>query len=75
MTGTAALRPYFEIRLLPKSRLGKHEVDGGRVASGSDGGRPAFSHNEIEDAKQDELAAGCDVLLRAIIERANAPVS
>jgi hypothetical protein len=42
------LRPYFEIRLLPESCLGKHEVDGGRVDSGSDGGRPAFSHNEIE---------------------------
>jgi beta-ureidopropionase / N-carbamoyl-L-amino-acid hydrolase len=37
--------------------------------------KDGISHNEIEDAKQDELAAGCDVLLRAIIERANAPVS
>jgi N-carbamoyl-L-amino-acid hydrolase len=36
--------------------------------------KDGISHNEIEDAKQDELAAGCDVLLRAIIERANAPV-
>ena len=37
--------------------------------------KDGISHNEIEDAKQEELAAGCDVLLRAIIERANAPVS
>ena len=37
--------------------------------------KDGISHNEIEDAKQDELAAGCDVLLRAIIERANAPVA
>ena len=42
------MRPYFEIRLLPESRLGTHEVDGGRVDSGSDGGRPAFNHNKIE---------------------------
>ena len=35
--------------------------------------KDGISHNEIEDAKQDELAAGCDVLLRAIVERANAP--
>jgi N-carbamoyl-L-amino-acid hydrolase len=34
--------------------------------------KDGISHNEIEDAKQDDLAAGCDVLLRAIIERANA---
>jgi len=34
--------------------------------------KDGISHNEIEDAKQTELAAGCDVLLRAIIERANA---
>ena len=36
--------------------------------------KDGISHNEIEDAKQDDLAAGCDVLLRAMIERANAPV-
>jgi N-carbamoyl-L-amino-acid hydrolase len=34
--------------------------------------KDGISHNEIEDAKQTDLAAGCDVLLRAIIERANA---
>src|SRR5215468_10965778 len=34
--------------------------------------KDGISHNEIEDAKQEELAAGCDVLLRAMIERANA---
>jgi N-carbamoyl-L-amino-acid hydrolase len=36
--------------------------------------KDGISHNEIEDAKPVELAAGCDVLLRAVIERANAPV-
>jgi N-carbamoyl-L-amino-acid hydrolase len=34
--------------------------------------KDGISHNEIEDAKPEELAAGCDVLLRAVIERANA---
>lgn len=37
--------------------------------------KDGISHNEIEDAKPDELAAGCDVLLRAMLERANAPVN
>ncbi|MEA2780527.1 MAG: beta-ureidopropionase / N-carbamoyl-L-amino-acid hydrolase [Rhodospirillaceae bacterium] len=37
--------------------------------------KDGISHNEIEDAKQEDLAAGCDVLLRAIMERANAPAS
>jgi N-carbamoyl-L-amino-acid hydrolase len=37
--------------------------------------KDGISHNEIEDAKPDELAAGCDVLLRAIVERANAPAN
>jgi N-carbamoyl-L-amino-acid hydrolase len=32
-----------------------------------------ISHNEIENATKDDVAAGCDVLLRAMIERANAP--
>lgn len=31
-----------------------------------------ISHNEIENATKDDVAAGCDVLLRAMIERANA---
>ncbi|HXH74551.1 MAG TPA: Zn-dependent hydrolase [Bacteriovoracaceae bacterium] len=30
-----------------------------------------ISHNEIENAKQEDVAAGCNVLLRAIVERAN----
>ncbi len=34
--------------------------------------KDGISHNEIEDATQGDLAAGCDVLLRAMIERANA---
>jgi len=34
--------------------------------------KDGISHNEIEDAKKDDLAAGCDVLLRAMVERANA---
>jgi N-carbamoyl-L-amino-acid hydrolase len=31
-----------------------------------------ISHNEIEDADKADIAAGCDVLLRAIVDRANA---
>ena len=31
-----------------------------------------ISHNEIENAKQEDIAAGCSVLLRAMVERANA---
>jgi beta-ureidopropionase / N-carbamoyl-L-amino-acid hydrolase len=31
-----------------------------------------ISHNEIENATAEDLAAGCDVLLRAMVERANA---
>ena len=29
-----------------------------------------ISHNEIEDAKLDDLTAGCNVLLNAVLERA-----
>jgi N-carbamoyl-L-amino-acid hydrolase len=29
-----------------------------------------ISHNEIENAKPEDLAAGCDVLLNVILERA-----
>jgi N-carbamoyl-L-amino-acid hydrolase len=32
-----------------------------------------ISHNEIEAAKPDDLAAGCQVLLDAMLRRANAP--
>ena len=31
-----------------------------------------ISHNEIENAKQEDIAAGCSVLLGAMVERANA---
>jgi len=31
-----------------------------------------ISHNEIEDAKPDDLAAGCTVLLNALLEVADA---
>ena len=31
-----------------------------------------ISHNEIENATRDDCGAGCDVLLRAMVERANA---
>jgi N-carbamoyl-L-amino-acid hydrolase len=31
-----------------------------------------ISHNEVENARPEDLAAGCDVLLQAIIARANA---
>lgn len=34
--------------------------------------KDGISHNEAEYAKPEDLAAGCDVLLRAILERANA---
>jgi N-carbamoyl-L-amino-acid hydrolase len=37
--------------------------------------KDGISHNEIESAKKEDLAAGCDVLLRAMIERANAVAS
>jgi N-carbamoyl-L-amino-acid hydrolase len=35
--------------------------------------KDGISHNEIEDAEPRDLAAGCAVLLSAIVERANAP--
>jgi N-carbamoyl-L-amino-acid hydrolase len=31
-----------------------------------------ISHNEIEDAKPDDLTAGCNVLLNAVLDRADA---
>ena len=31
-----------------------------------------ISHNEIEDAKPDDLTAGCNVLLNAVLETTNA---
>jgi N-carbamoyl-L-amino-acid hydrolase len=31
-----------------------------------------ISHNEIENATREDCGAGCDVLLRAMVERANA---
>jgi N-carbamoyl-L-amino-acid hydrolase len=35
--------------------------------------KDGISHNEIEDAQPAHLAAGCNVLLHAMLERANAP--
>jgi len=35
--------------------------------------KDGISHNEIEDAHPDDLAAGCAVLYEALLERANAP--
>ena len=32
--------------------------------------RTGISHNEIENARPEHLAAGCNVLLHAMIERA-----
>jgi N-carbamoyl-L-amino-acid hydrolase len=32
--------------------------------------KDGISHNEIEDAKAEHLAAGCNVLLHAMLERA-----
>ena len=34
-----------------------------------------ISHNEIEDAKPDDLTAGCAVLLNAVLDRADGAVS
>jgi N-carbamoyl-L-amino-acid hydrolase len=34
--------------------------------------KEGVSHNELEDAKPEHLAAGCDVLLRAMLARAGA---
>ncbi|MBV9815953.1 MAG: Zn-dependent hydrolase, partial [Alphaproteobacteria bacterium] len=34
-----------------------------------------ISHNEIEDAKSEDLTAGCNVLLNAVLDRANAVTS
>jgi len=31
-----------------------------------------ISHNEIEDAKPDDLTAGCNVLLNAVLDTADA---
>ena len=31
-----------------------------------------ISHNEIEDAKPEDLTAGCNVLFNAVLDRANA---
>ena len=32
-----------------------------------------ISHNEIENATPSDIAAGCNVLLQAMVERANSP--
>jgi N-carbamoyl-L-amino-acid hydrolase len=32
--------------------------------------KDGISHNEIEDATKDDVAAGCNVLLQAILEKA-----
>ena len=37
--------------------------------------KDGISHNEIEDAKPEHIAAGCDVLLHAMLERAGASAS
>jgi N-carbamoyl-L-amino-acid hydrolase len=34
-----------------------------------------ISHNEIEDAKPEDLTAGCNVLLNAVLECADAPLN
>jgi N-carbamoyl-L-amino-acid hydrolase len=35
--------------------------------------KDGISHNEIESAEPDHVAAGCNVLLRAMVERAMDP--
>ena len=37
--------------------------------------KDGISHNEIEDARPADLAAGCTVLLNAVLERANAVIA
>ena len=37
--------------------------------------KDGISHNEIEDAKPGDLAAGCNVLLHAMLSRAGASSS
>jgi beta-ureidopropionase / N-carbamoyl-L-amino-acid hydrolase len=32
-----------------------------------------ISHNELESARPEDLAAGCNVLLRAVLARAQSP--
>ena len=34
--------------------------------------KDGISHNEIEDATKDDVAAGCQILLQAMVDRANA---
>jgi len=34
--------------------------------------KDGISHNEIEDARKEDIAAGCQILLQAMVERANA---
>ncbi|HEX2890012.1 Zn-dependent hydrolase [Vineibacter terrae] len=34
--------------------------------------KDGISHNEVEDARKDDVAAGCQILLQAMVERANA---
>jgi N-carbamoyl-L-amino-acid hydrolase len=34
--------------------------------------KDGISHNEVEDAKPEELAMGCTVLLNAVLEHADA---
>jgi N-carbamoyl-L-amino-acid hydrolase len=33
--------------------------------------KDGISHNEIEDARQEDIAAGCQILLQAMVERAS----
>ena len=33
--------------------------------------KDCISHNEIEDATKDDVGAGCQILLQAMVERAN----
>jgi len=34
--------------------------------------KDGISHNEIEDARKEDIAAGCQILLQAMVERAGA---
>jgi N-carbamoyl-L-amino-acid hydrolase len=34
--------------------------------------KDGVSHNEVEDARKEDIAAGCQILLQAMVERASA---
>ena len=62
-----AIKPKACCTRRPKSSSASLSAPSFRIAA--IGG---ISHNEIEDAKPEDLTAGCNVLLKAVLDRANA---